>query len=101
MVGKTQPLEVRVRSRNNAHHHSAATSLDKDIDPEPCHSRQGIRNIAIALLPQHADCCLVVADKIRCNATRIIGAERKHSVRVEGNELAADLYLELAPGRED
>ena len=63
---------------NHAHDHSATAALDENVDPKAGQTRQAEGDIAGALLAQHVDRLLVVADEIGGDAAGIVGGEHRN-----------------------
>ena len=91
--------ELRNLGRNYAHDNSATAALDKNVDAKASYARQSEGDIAGALLPQHVDRLLVVADEVRGNAAGIVRAQQSQSRTLHWNQLAIHSTCGGRPGR--
>ena len=86
---------------NHAHHDCAAAALDENIDPKAGQPGQAEGDIAGALLAQHVDGLLVVADKIGRDAPRVVRREQPQARALHRNELPINFHLRGTSGREN
>src|ERR1700681_4228621 len=98
---KAKRSERRNDSWDYAHHNRAASALDKNVDAEPRHSRQAIRNIAGTLLAKRIDGLLIGADQIGRNAARAIRRKYAAPGDFDRRELPVNLDLWRTPRRKN
>ncbi len=100
-AGNRSFSKVGMTVGNDPHNDRTASALNENVDSEPCHPRQSVRHIAIALLAKSIDGLLVRADQVGSDAPRVVCGKHTHSWDLDSAELSVNFNLRHASRRKD